>query len=242
MVGGVHVESIEVSARTVSSAVQEALGKLGKKESEVDVTVLSRGRPPNLLVFGAELAQVRVEVKTEKPVSPSDSGPQNEAARTVIDDPVLDADPGNLQPAEFARTVLTKLLNEMGLSLDIQLRSSDPVILNVVGPGVGDLIGRRGTTLRALQFVLNLMVNKQLERRVRLVVDADGYRQRREHLLQGMAERLAQRVSVTGQQMALEPMPPNERRIVHMALADNPDITTESEGTGDDRRVVVKGA
>ncbi len=232
------MESVEETARTVHEAVRRALQQLGKAEDEVDVTVVSRGSPPQILAFGAEPAQVRVTVKPETPEPAAE-----EPALPPVDDAedaVDDADLQGTRDAEFAQMMLTELLDRMGLKLDIQVRSIDPVTLNAVGPGVAELIGRRGTTLRALQFVLSMMVNKQLERRIRLVVDADGYRQRRENLLEGMAERLAQRVRVTRQPMALEPMPPNERRIVHLALVDDPEVTTESEGAGDDRRVVIK--
>lgn len=234
------MESVEETARTVHEAVRRALQQLGKAEDEVDVTVVSRGSPPQILAFGAQPAQVRVTVKTETPAPAPEAEPAVLPPAADAEDAVDDADLQGTRDAEFAQMMLTELLDRMGLKLDIQVRSIDPVTLNAVGPGVAELIGRRGTTLRALQFVLSMMVNKQLERRIRLVVDADGYRQRRENLLEGMAERLAQRVRVTGQPMVLEPMPPNERRIVHLALVDDPEVTTESEGAGDDRRVVIK--
>jgi spoIIIJ-associated protein len=108
-----------------------------------------------------------------------------------------------------------------------------------MGDDLADLIGRRGENLRSMQFVLNLMVNKQLRRHLRVVVDVDGYRARREELLRGMAQRFAQRVRTTREPMQLEAMPPNERRIVHLALADDAEVTTESIGEGDARRVVI---
>ena len=239
------MESVEETARTVHEAVRRALQKLGKAEDQVDVTVVSRGSPPQILAFGAEPAQVRVTVKPETPAPEPALETEPPALPPAppaddAEDAVADADLQGTRDAEFAQLMLAELLDRMGLKLDIQVRSIDPVTLNAVGPGVAELIGRRGTTLRALQFVLSIMVNKQLERRIRLVVDADGYRQRRESLLEGMAERLAQRVRVTGQQMVLEPMPPDERRIVHLALVDDPEVTTESEGAGDNRRVVIK--
>ena len=245
VVGGGRVESVEETARTVHEAVRRALQKLGKAEDQVDVTVVSRGSPPQILAFGAEPAQVRVTVKPETPAPEPALETEPPALPPAppaddAEDAVADADLQGTRDAEFAQLMLAELLDRMGLKLDIQVRSIDPVTLNAVGPGVAELIGRRGTTLRALQFVLSIMVNKQLERRIRLVVDADGYRQRRESLLEGMAERLAQRVRVTGQQMVLEPMPPDERRIVHLALVDDPEVTTESEGAGDNRRVVIK--
>ena len=234
------MESVEQTARTVHEAVRRALEQLGKAEDEVDVTVVSRGSPPQILAFGAEPAQVRVTVKPETPAPAPETEPPPPPPADDAEDGAADVDAQGTSDVELAQKMLTELLNRMGLTLDVQVRSTDPLTLNAVGPGVAELIGRRGTTLRALQFVLSLMVNNQLERRIRLVVDADGYRERRESLVAGMAQRLAQRVRVTGQPMVLEPMPPNERRIVHLTLVDDPEVTTESEGAGDDRRVVIK--
>ena len=162
------MESVEETARTVHEAVRRALQQLGKTEDEVDVTVVSRGSPPQILAFGAEPAQVRVvvkEVKTEIPV-PEAEPPALPPAPPADDaeDAAADADLQGTRDAEFARMMLAELLDRMGLTLDIQVRSVDPVTLNAVGPGVAELIGRRGTTLHALQFVLSIMVNKQLER------------------------------------------------------------------------------
>jgi spoIIIJ-associated protein len=147
---------------------------------------------------------------------------------------------GEAGEAELARLMLAELLNRMGMEdLRVEVRGTDPITLNIHGGDVGDLIGRRGENLRALQFVLNLMVNKQLRRHLRVVVDVDGYRARREELLRGMAQRFAHRVRTTREPMQLEAMPPNERRIVHLALADDAEVTTESIGEGDARRVVI---
>jgi spoIIIJ-associated protein len=143
--------------------------------------------------------------------------------------------------AELSRLMLAELLSRMGLEgVRAEVAATDPITLNIVGDDVADLIGRRGENLRALQFVLGLMLNKQLHRHVRIVVDVDGYRARREELLRSMASRFAYRVRATREPMQLEAMPPNERRVVHMALSEDPDVTTESIGEGDARRVVIK--
>jgi spoIIIJ-associated protein len=137
--------------------------------------------------------------------------------------------------------MLAELLNRMGLhETRVVLRATEPITLDIQGGDVADLIGRRGENLRALQFILSLMLNKQLKRHLRILVDVDGYRARREELLRGMAQRFAHRVRTMGQPMQLEAMPPNERRIIHLALADDPEVLTESTGEGDARRVVIK--
>jgi spoIIIJ-associated protein len=113
------------------------------------------------------------------------------------------------------------------------------VVLDVEGDDLGILIGRRGQTLQALQYVLNLMVSKQTTHRVSLGVDVDFYRRRREEALVGLAKRMAARVKGTGRSVTMEPMPPNERRIVHITLADDPNVMTVSIGEGDARKVAI---
>jgi spoIIIJ-associated protein len=116
--------------------------------------------------------------------------------------------------------------------LTLNIRSDDGQTLSL-------LIGRRGETLAALQLLVNLIVNKQTGVREHIIVDAEGYRERRERNLRSMAARVADQVRRSGAPVMLEAMPPNERRIIHMALAETGDISTESTGEGDQRRVVV---
>lgn len=116
--------------------------------------------------------------------------------------------------------------------ITLNIRSGDPATLSL-------LIGKRGETLSSLQLLVSLIVAKQTGIRERIIVDAESYRERREHNLRAMAERVAQQVRRSGHPIMLEPLPPNERRIIHMALAESGDISTESTGEGDQRRVVV---
>lgn len=263
---GAPSRAIEVSAKNVDEAVQRALQQLGCTREEVDVEVVHPGSPGRLLGFGAEPARVRVTqsgVSLGAPPAPQAPAQVADAGDTRLRAPapvpggagVLDREPetdgdesdGDGVPrdpardAELARIMLVELLHRMDMrDLRVEVTSAEPLRLNVLGGDVADLIGRRGENLRALQFVLSLMLNKQLRRHIRITVDADGYRSRREDLLQGMAQRFAQRVRETRQPMQLEAMPPNERRIVHLTLADDPDVVTESAGEGDTRRVVIK--
>ena len=102
------------------------------------------------------------------------------------------------------------------------------------------LIGRRGDNLSQLQYMVNLIANRRLENWTRVVVDVEGYRTRREESLIGLAERVGRQVARSRRPIILEPMPPNERRIVHLTLRGNPDVTTESSGEGNMRRVTVQ--
>jgi spoIIIJ-associated protein len=147
---------------------------------------------------------------------------------------------------EVAIAALSAILAHMGIYAEIEMfpaeSEEEPLTLNIHARDrqlLGLLIGRRGETLAALQLLMNLVVSKQTGIHERVIVDVEGYRQRREVNLRSMAERVAQQVRQSGHPVMLEAMPPNERRIIHMQLSEYPDISTESEGEGDQRRVVV---
>lgn len=219
------MESVDVVAKSVEEAIQQALTKLGKSRDEVEITVLSEGHKGLLGFVRGENARVRVKVRETQPSSaapPLKSG----------------------IPVAVAEELLAQLLEKMGIEADVIARGGvgdeqSPILLEVTGDDLGILIGRRGETLSAMQFLLNLMVGKQLNSWVRVVIDVEGYRSRREESLRSLASRVAERVRRTGQTIALDPMPANERRIVHLALQGNPYVTTESHGFGEDRRVSV---
>jgi spoIIIJ-associated protein len=119
-------------------------------------------------------------------------------------------------------------------------RGGSPVIaLDVTGGDLGILIGRRGQTLVALQYVVRLILAHQAEARVPVVIDVEGYKQRRYEALQALALRVAEQVKTKKRAFALEPMPAYERRIIHLTLAGDPDVTTESTGEGETRKVVI---
>ncbi len=111
--------------------------------------------------------------------------------------------------------------------------------LEIQGRDLGALIGRRGETLAALQYITRLIASRDLERRANIVIDVEGYKSRRETMLRRLAKRMAEQAIQRGRTVSLEPMPPHERRIIHLALRDNPNVTTESVGEGDHRKVTI---
>ena len=150
------------------------------------------------------------------------------------------------QPAAAAAVaVLEELLDRMDLQSDVQVDRAEieeglpTVELSIHGEYGGILIGRRGETLGALQFLAGLLTSRKAERRVRVILDAEGYRERRARLLRDIAMRAAERAQRYRQPIFLDPMVPAERRVVHMTLADHPGVSTHSVGEGDSRRVVV---
>ena len=139
-----------------------------------------------------------------------------------------------------AEDLLESLLDRMGFVADFELVSDDPLAYNVVGDeDFGRLIGRQGETLRAFGYLVNLMLGRRLGRPCRVIVDVNGYRQRRADQLAELAATLADEVRTSQEPITLDAMPANERRLVHVALADDEDVRTYSIGEGDERRVVI---
>jgi spoIIIJ-associated protein len=226
------VESLEVTARTVNEAIEKALAKLGLTRDEVDISILSEGSR-GILGIGGEDARILV--------SPREiSRPNGDTRPRPAPTPEL--------YAETARDVLDHLLSTMRVRARVEIREVPAAAaeqgfvaaVEVVRPDdVGILIGRRGETLSALQFLTTLIVAKRVGKWGKILVDVEGYRARREITLRNLANRIASRVQETRKPMALEAMPANERRIVHLALQNHPAVTTASTGEGDQRRVVI---
>jgi spoIIIJ-associated protein len=145
------------------------------------------------------------------------------------------------EDVEITVDVLQHVLRYMNIQATVQVRSNNPLTLNIRGinENLGLLIGRRGETLAALQLIVSLIVSHRTKHRMRIIVDAENYRERREENLRSLALRVAQQVRSYRRSIALEAMPPHERRIVHLALSESTDISTESIGEGEERRVVI---
>lgn len=143
-------------------------------------------------------------------------------------------------PAIRAEEFLKNVTSMMGLevSLDIQ-ENEEAMLINMQGDNQGILIGHRGETLDALQYLTSLQVNKGGKEYCRVTLDTEGYRAKREQTLIALAGRMANKVQKSGRRMMLEPMNPYERRILHATLQDNPYVTTHSEGEEPNRRVVI---
>ncbi len=152
-----------------------------------------------------------------------------------------DIENASREDVEITVDVLQHILRYMNIHATVQVISTNPLTVNIHGmsENLGLLIGRRGETLAALQLLVNLIVSHRTKHRLRIAVDAENYRQRREENLRSLALRVAQQVRNYRRSIALEAMSPYERRIVHMALSESKDISTESIGEGDERRVVI---
>lgn len=196
-------------------------------------------------------AQDEVDVAADEPGAP-DSAPADEAIaadQTGAADASDEHAPMSVEDDELtdmAAEMLEELVSLMGFEAEVtgswheaDENGNPYLLLDIRGDDLGALIGRRGETLASLQYLLRLMVNQRLRQWKNIVVDVEDYKQRRVKQLTGLAERMARQVTESGRSIALEPMPANERRIIHLTLRDNPDVFTESIGEGDRRKVTI---
>ena len=230
------MRSIEISARTVAEATRLALEQLGVDEDEVMISVLQTGDDDN---------EALVRVSVDDDVEEREAAPPSEPARSR---PPLDPQATGIR----ARQILEGMLERMGLEAYVTVQHStspgpdgepqQSTMLYVEGldeETVGLMIGRRGETLRSLQFLLNTIVSRTSGRWPQLVVDVGNYRQRRQESLESLARRMAEQVRTTRRPMPLEPMQAYDRRVIHMALRDDETVYTESTGEGENRRIII---
>jgi spoIIIJ-associated protein len=152
----------------------------------------------------------------------------------------LDLDPREDGKADLASEMLVEIVRRMGLTVEVQVREdAEEVILDVAGEDAGRVIGKKGQTLDALQFLINKIVNRFPDGRRHIVLDSGDYRARREHGLASMARREAKRAVQQSRIITLEPMSPRDRRVIHLSLAKFPGVSTRSDGQGSERRVRI---
>jgi spoIIIJ-associated protein len=256
------MESTERTGRTVDEAVEAALKALGASRDQVDVAVLSEEKRGLLGIFGSSSAKVRVTVKTgemfdgepkESDSFSADEDLEEEPEEELYEEeeeaeeeqalaPALEGELSEL--AERTVDVLEKIIALMGLDAETRVIGDDAEGVSVdihSAQDLGLLIGKRGQTLSALQLLVAIMANRPLplERRRRVILDAEGYRDRRDRALKAMARSAAQRAKRSGRPVRLDSLNPRERRVVHLALADDASVETRSEGEDPNRTIVV---
>lgn len=240
--------TLEVIAPTVEEAIAKGLAQLGLTAADVSVEVLDAGTR-GLFGMGGRQVRVRLTVtgpggETAAPPRPASGAdleavaapPAAPAAESSPHDPILD----------LTEAVVSKLLHGMGFEAQVSahLDESDrpdrrSIHVDVRGRDLSALIGRHAETLNAFQYIASLIIGKQTEQFVQLIVDVEGYRARREKQLRQMAQRMAEQALKMGRRVMLEPMSAAERRIVHLALKDHPAVTTESVGEEPRRKVTI---
>ena len=253
--------TLEIIAPTVEEAIAQGLAQLGLTADAVSVEVLDAG---NKGLFGLRKPQVRVRLT----VNPAGGMQATETAPVVVpkkepkrverkpepapvppSSPVekeIESQPEHDPLLDHTESVISKLLHLLDLEAQVSAHYGDSerdgrrnIHVDIRGKDLSVLIGRRSETLSAFQYIASLIVGKETQQFVQLVVDVEGYRDRREKQLVQMAQRMAEQVSKTGRRQTLEPMPSSERRVIHIALREHPAVKTESTGEEPYRKVTI---
>ncbi len=207
--------SVKMKGKTVDEAIGLALQVLGKGREEVDVKVLNEGETGLLGVFGGKEAEVEVSPK--------------------------------LPIGEQGKAVVQEILDKMGFMTLVSIKSEegDTVSLEIKGEDMGRIIGRAGSSIDSLQYLASLILSKKHSKRIRVLVDAEGYREKRQKTINQDADVVAKEVESTGKEKAMPPMSAADRRIIHMHIQETyPNLTSYSRGEGSGRQIVLapKGA
>jgi len=244
---------LEKIAPTVEEATAQGLVELGVSAEAVDVEVLDAGSR-GIFGVGSRQARVRLTMKVLENMSATESAsfhqqevpPENKSdeLKEGFSDEAFDVLDDNL--LFVSRRTTADILEKMGVKAKVEVRYGEldeenkrPVLLEIKGDDLGVLIGRRAETLNALQYIINLIISRQVNHWVQVVVDVQGYRARREQQLRQMARRMADQAVKAGRRQVLEPMSPGDRRIIHLELRDHQGVTTQSVGEEPTRKVTI---
>lgn len=227
------MRSVETEGKTVEEAVAKACQELDASPQDLEIEVLTQSSG-GFLGLGARKAQIRATRKEGRPPAPPETpleptlSPPRPPSSFVPD------------PAGLAERTLRDLLKFLEVEVQIQVQEEpDRIVLSVQGDGSGLLIGRKGQTLDALEYLINKIVHKQAQEKKRIVVDTENYRSRREESLISLAQRLAEKAKRLGRPVTISPMSAHDRRIIYLALQDDKTLRTRSTGTGLYRKIVI---
>lgn len=255
------MRTVRITAKTIEAAVAEGLEKLGISREEAVVHVVEQ---PSSGLFGLihkKMAVVDISAPDEeaeedtveeaKEETPAEEPKAEEAAPEAEEAPAEEKKAEREEPtfdpeeqkkvAEEAKTFLAGVFAGMHLAVTMECRMTEErIMINLVGDGLGILIGKHGQTLDALQYLTNLAAGKSFRHHYFILLDVENYRERRQDTLEALARRLAGKVKRTGEEIRLEPMAAGERRIIHLALQDDHAVSTDSEGEAPYRYVVIR--
>lgn len=238
------MDYIEKTGKTVQDAIAAALAELQISEDEAEITVIDQGKEGVFLGLGAKPAVVRVAKREAAEVAAmaaatavaeeqENAEPAQEARPRVINDEVVE------KAKKFLQEVFSAMKIEAAMEKFVNTQDGS-VVIRLHGDDMGILIGKHGQTLDSLQYLTNLVANKTEKDWTRIIIDVEDYRDRRVETLTRLAKRLADRVRREGEPVALEPMNPHERKIVHLALQNDRRIVTHSEGEEPNRYIVIE--
>ena len=248
--------TLEIIAPTINEAIEKGLAELELPRESVEIEILDEGSR-GLFGLGSHQARIRLIVKQnltetyESDIHP----PMEEIPYSQVPEEIQAVKPVRIPaanakeeiPLHVAQEAVSELLGKMQIQAQVtasygeidDVRGTRAILVDITGKDLSILIGKRSETLNALQYISRLIVSKELGENITLVIDVEGYRTRRERQLRQLAHRIADQAIKTGRKQTLEPMPPNERRIIHMELRADEQVSTESIGEEPHRKVTI---
>ena len=238
-----NAPSTEKKAKSIDEAVELALRELGIEKENAEIEIVQEPAK-GFLGIGAKDAIVKVTAKKAEKKQKTEKSEKALKTEKAPEKPKKVKTSGGVynsdSPAENAKNFIKDVLSAMGLEVEVTAELKEDIVeVNLEGDNMGVVIGKRGDTLDSLQYLTSLVVNQKSEDYIKVSIDTENYRQKREEVLCALANRLAAKVARTGKKFALEPMNPYERRIIHSNLQENEDVTTFSIGQEPYRKVVI---
>jgi spoIIIJ-associated protein len=246
--------TLEIIAPTVEEAISRGLEQLGLPIESVNVDILDNGSR-GLLGIGGRQSRVRLSLKSAAgSQSLEEEKLDGEEERNAVKEPAtihpvdeVSLSEDEIKAMKLTKDVVNELLQRMHIRATLSATYIEPadenderlILIDIEGNDLSILIGRRSETLNALQYISSLIVSKELNRWVPMMIDVQGYRSRRERQLRQLGRRMADQAIQTGKRQVLEPMPANERRVIHLELRDHAQVTTESTGDEPFRKVTI---
>lgn len=250
------MNTLVVSGKTIEDAIKNGLEQMNVTEDRVSVRVLVKPSRGLFGLIGVRPAKVELTLLPDKDVPLSEPTTQSTSSKPVQTSSVVadkqaavskdqetsksTVSDGDIDPIEEAKHFIVDVARSMGLDVEVAVhKRKDTITLDISGSDLGLIIGRRGQTLDSLQYLANLVANRYSKHHLRIILDAEQFRERRKKTLESLSERLANKVIRSRQEVVLEPMTAQDRKIIHAKLQDHPKVKTCSKGEEPNRRVVI---
>ena len=235
------MDFVEYKGKNIDDAITNACQALTVTSDKLEYEVVEKGSA-GILGFGSKDAVIKARVKSDNNIVNEENDSVKEEVKSEVKESkeVKVNSDSEVKPARDPKEFLTEVFKAMDMEVEIDVeQKGNEINIELSGPDMGVLIGKRGQTLDSLQYLVSLVVNKGTSEYIRVKVDTENYRKRRKDTLENLAKNLAYKVKRTKRSVSLEPMNPYERRVIHSALQNDKYVSTHSEGEEPYRRVVI---
>jgi len=231
-------KTIEVEGKNIDEAIERACEEFNLPREKLNIEILSEGSSGILGLVGTKKASIRAGIMSFD--MDIDDSLEGETTVRAEDNAPLNAEISDENAEQEAKEILEGILKRMNFDFPVKTKETpEYVTLNIIGDGSGLIIGRGGQTLDAMQYIINKALGKNGKKRKRIILDTENYRKKRENTLIALAEKLGGKAKRTRKPVTVNPMNAHDRRIIHLALQNDKDLTTKSRGEGIFRKIII---